>query len=179
MTFSVLSGCGPMYFRLRLALCRYKGFCGRLVLSTRLDDSPPWLRLGRSAMSAPPEFESLRSLGSFVRGVSCHGVCLSRLHGLLGLRRGHGHCFLLLDFLPSFLQFRLLGFLLGPNQGSAGEKKNTYTVFGRTLNSALRDKVVPSAFGCASVADLSSTIRMSSSGLNSIASSCMRLKRPR
>ena len=89
----------------------YNGFCGRL------GDYPPWPPSEGSAMSAPLKFESLRSPGSFVRGVSCHGVCLSHLHGLFGLRRGHGYCFLLLDFIPPFLQFRLLRFLLGPNQG--------------------------------------------------------------
>ena len=85
--------------------------------------------------------------------------------------------FFLISFLLS-LSFACLAFCLARTRVQRANK-NRYTVFGRTLDSALRDKVVPSTFGCTSVVDLASTVRMSSSGLNSIASSCMRLKRPR
>ena len=62
-------------------------------------------------------------------------------------------------------------------QDSAEEVLHTMSD-GRTLSSALRDKVLPSVLGRLLVVDLSN-VWMLSCGLNSIESSCMRLKRRR
>lgn len=98
--------------------------------------------------------------------------------GSLALAAAMAIAFFSLIFFRLSFNFACLAFCLARTRVQLVRKKR-YSVFGRTLNFALRDKVVPSPFGCASVADLASTVRMSSSGLNSIASSCMRVKRPR
>lgn len=85
--------------------------------------------------------------------------------------------FLSLIFLRLSFNFACLAFCLARIR--VQHEKKMYIAFRRTLRSALRDRVTPSASGCVSAADMASTLRMSSSGLNSIASSCMRLRRAR
>ena len=82
-----------------------------------------------------------------------------------------------LIFLRFSFNFACLAFCLARIRVQHEKKK--YIAFRRTLRSALCDGVTPSASGCVSVADLASTLRMSSSGLNPIASSCVRLSRAR